>query len=79
MRSKGLWESLGFRKIRSLFEITWIFGDFLSYEHFAHNLYSKKKQQQQLQLMARSPKTSTVTPSFISTAPQELHYKINSY
>ena len=43
MRGKGLWESLGFRKIRSLFEITWIFGDFLSYEHFAHNLYSKKK------------------------------------
>ena len=44
-------------------------GDFLSYEHFAHNLYSKKKKkrQQQLELMARSSKTRTVTRSFIST------------
>ena len=43
MRSEGLWEGLGFRKIRSFYEITWIFGDCLCYEHFANNLYSKKK------------------------------------
>ena len=69
MRSEGLWESLGFRKIRSFYEITWIFGDCLCYEHFANNLYSKKKQQQQqLELKVRSLKTSTETPSFISTS-----------
>ena len=45
----------------------------------AQLVLEKKQQQQQLQLMVRSPKTSTVNPSFISTAPQELHYKINSY
>ena len=43
MRSEGLWKSLGFRKIHSFYEIIWIFGGFLSYEHFAYNLYSKKK------------------------------------
>ena len=69
MRSEGLWEGLGFRKIRSFYEITWIFGDCLCYEHFANNLYSKKKkQQQQLELKVRSLKTSTETPSFISTS-----------
>ena len=46
MGSEVLWKSLGFRKIRSFYEITGIFGDFLSYEHFAHNLYSKKKKKQ---------------------------------
>ena len=56
MRSEGFWESLGFREIRSFYEITWIFGDFLSYELFVHNLYwkKKKKQQQQLELEAGS-------------------------
>ena len=43
VRREGFWESLGFREIRSFYEITWIFGDFLSYELFVHNLYSKKK------------------------------------
>ena len=37
----------------------------------------KQQQQQQLELMARSSKTSMVTHLLL--APQELHYKINSY
>ena len=41
MRSEGLWKS--FRKIHSFYEKIWIIGGFLSYEHFAYNLYSKKK------------------------------------
>ena len=49
--------------------------------NFLCTTYTRKKEQQrqqQLELGARSSKTSTVTPSFI-IALQELHYKINSY
>ena len=50
---------------------------FFKLRTFCAQLVLEKKQQQQLELMARSSKTSMVTHLLL--APQELHYKINSY